>query len=1363
MLPTRRAPATPRPGLRPRFLLDRLSGHAAWRSPAMTTGTRMAAFLGRRRQLDRMGLLYQQAGGRVFFNLPSLAYILRRRPAPADADEDGFEEFARPATIQRRPVVTWVARQPAPPSPVAADERTSATPTTPGTAAPAPPSAASQAPADAMAAPILARHALGWTSLLVNDAPVARSGATPAAGQPAPASRSSGQSSAPLEPPDLLASTRDDADLAPSISTALPDALYQPLSLILSRATNGEAERLRRAPDPESLMPARSRGERPSSVVARSLLTALPAEARPAETAASALSEASPDPGPTVSSQREDRQSAQRPSPTSGAWPLLLQPPPLTPTFARVTPAEPGDEAPSPLAAIAPAMAPPETLLISRAIEPGLGAENLQEQTSPALDLTLTPPVLPPAVSTAGMPAPLGTTPTGYQPADAPPAANLTWQPSYQAAASRPALQRVGARSTSAPARQPDPDEPPTPPGGGAGAGRPRQLTLSNPVAPLTVRPPFDTLSALQTASPAWRAPALPLPAGQVRAATTPPAGGMTITSAPASMLVRTTTPPTGAPSTLPGLAAASASGLTPPAAPDAPASPTTQALPPVMSPAPTTVETSPTGEAPLVQRVTTATARLARLMPSIARLAAENDQPASADASAWFPSPPLPLMVRRAPTGISGVTTGASATSLTPPVAAQPSTQIGGSVADASAERIHPTAPYPVIAQLIPPTLTLQRAAASITTVPETQAATATLFAPALPGDLTGWSGMRATSQAPIAMTGGAPTPATSQALVAMTGEPAGMEQARGAGNRMASSIMAPPGTVAGAPSLLGGQRALDALPLPILLRRALAAPGGAAALAGALAASGEAPLDLILMRAAGEQRPATSLARSPGDPSRPLGPAAAATSPSIGVTTGTAAFTSRAEARLSGLEATDASAWSELAPALIARQATVSRPGSATQPATWAPALATLGAAPSSATATVQATQSIGQRARAAAALPLILSPAHAPARGMSPTTVTSIPPRPAAAPAAATLATRLALGAAPVSAFNLPDLTLAEAPTATPLASRPPLTPVYVSARASDDEAMSSIAPAPAPRGSTMPHVGPALPSQRPALPVVTPGRLGSTPATPAPAVARAPRPGDQPLPLPALQPIAPAASAEQAPILGELQRLTGRGAALPLPVRAPFERIFNTSFSDVEIHTDSTATAATGAAGAAAMTYGRHILFAPGRYQPDQAEGSALLAHELTHVVQQRASPARMALKSLGTVAPPEASAVEQQAEHTEARVLDLHHRNAFPAQPLVLSRALADTASATSTTQTGDNYLGDGTPSGPALGTADSPALGRLTAVESPKTDVVPQETAGGIGPSEVENLANRVYELLKDRLTTERERRGRWF
>ncbi len=78
--------------------------------------------------------------------------------------------------------------------------------------------------------------------------------------------------------------------------------------------------------------------------------------------------------------------------------------------------------------------------------------------------------------------------------------------------------------------------------------------------------------------------------------------------------------------------------------------------------------------------------------------------------------------------------------------------------------------------------------------------------------------------------------------------------------------------------------------------------------------------------------------------------------------------------------------------------------------------------------------------------------------------------------------------------------------------------------------------------------------------------------------------------------------------------------GAGVALPARERAYFERRLRSDLSGVRIHPESRAAASLGARAFAA---GRDIGFAPGRWQPQTAEGRRLLGHELAHVVQQGA--------------------------------------------------------------------------------------------------------------------------------------------
>lgn len=80
----------------------------------------------------------------------------------------------------------------------------------------------------------------------------------------------------------------------------------------------------------------------------------------------------------------------------------------------------------------------------------------------------------------------------------------------------------------------------------------------------------------------------------------------------------------------------------------------------------------------------------------------------------------------------------------------------------------------------------------------------------------------------------------------------------------------------------------------------------------------------------------------------------------------------------------------------------------------------------------------------------------------------------------------------------------------------------------------------------------------------------------------------------------------------------------GEPLPVRARAVMEPRFGTSFADVRIHTDASAATAARAIGARAFTAGHHIVFGAGRDRLDSEEGQSLLAHELTHVLQQSAA-------------------------------------------------------------------------------------------------------------------------------------------
>jgi hypothetical protein len=85
--------------------------------------------------------------------------------------------------------------------------------------------------------------------------------------------------------------------------------------------------------------------------------------------------------------------------------------------------------------------------------------------------------------------------------------------------------------------------------------------------------------------------------------------------------------------------------------------------------------------------------------------------------------------------------------------------------------------------------------------------------------------------------------------------------------------------------------------------------------------------------------------------------------------------------------------------------------------------------------------------------------------------------------------------------------------------------------------------------------------------------------------------------------------------------QLAQSRGGGSSLPKHSRAFMESRFGTDFGDVRVHTDNRATGMAKTLNAQAFTGGRDIYFGAGRYSPGTAIGDRLLAHELTHVVQQ----------------------------------------------------------------------------------------------------------------------------------------------
>ncbi len=88
---------------------------------------------------------------------------------------------------------------------------------------------------------------------------------------------------------------------------------------------------------------------------------------------------------------------------------------------------------------------------------------------------------------------------------------------------------------------------------------------------------------------------------------------------------------------------------------------------------------------------------------------------------------------------------------------------------------------------------------------------------------------------------------------------------------------------------------------------------------------------------------------------------------------------------------------------------------------------------------------------------------------------------------------------------------------------------------------------------------------------------------------------------------------------------LDVLSSSGETLDEPVRADMESRMGHDFGDVRVHTGDAADASARSVSAHAYTVGSNIVFQRGAYDPGSTAGRTLLAHELTHVVQQRTGP------------------------------------------------------------------------------------------------------------------------------------------
>jgi len=145
-----------------------------------------------------------------------------------------------------------------------------------------------------------------------------------------------------------------------------------------------------------------------------------------------------------------------------------------------------------------------------------------------------------------------------------------------------------------------------------------------------------------------------------------------------------------------------------------------------------------------------------------------------------------------------------------------------------------------------------------------------------------------------------------------------------------------------------------------------------------------------------------------------------------------------------------------------------------------------------------------------------------------------------------------------------------------------------------------------------------------------------------------------------------------------VMERIQAEKGSGQPLEPEIRLEMEAAFKQDFGDVHIHADAAADKLAKELDANAFTSGKDIFFRESAYQPDLEAGKDLLAHELTHVVQQEAGThSGDTIGPVGGVLEQEASQARQAV--SEGRLVSVGTVSAVPA----LQRQLAEAGGALS--------------------------------------------------------------------------------
>ncbi len=134
------------------------------------------------------------------------------------------------------------------------------------------------------------------------------------------------------------------------------------------------------------------------------------------------------------------------------------------------------------------------------------------------------------------------------------------------------------------------------------------------------------------------------------------------------------------------------------------------------------------------------------------------------------------------------------------------------------------------------------------------------------------------------------------------------------------------------------------------------------------------------------------------------------------------------------------------------------------------------------------------------------------------------------------------------------------------------------------------------------------------------------------------------------------------------------LASPGRPLDPALRRDMEQRFGHDFSRVRVHSGASAKQSALDVNAYAYTVGQNMVFGAGRYTPGTHDGRRLIAHELTHVVQQsRADGIRVGPRDEQRGLPPNSPSAQHQSDSTLGRQLLAHELTHVVQQPAVTAQ------------------------------------------------------------------------------------------